>query len=140
MHVVEVEVADTYDLRRRVLLVPPRPLELEGDEQADTVHLAVRDGDRLVAVAAFVPGAEGVQLRGMAVDPDVQGQGVGRLLLDSAMERLRAAGVTRLWCNARDTAVPFYERLGWTVTGPGFLHAESGLPHTPMQLLLTSSR
>jgi phosphoribosylformimino-5-aminoimidazole carboxamide ribotide isomerase len=70
----------------------------------------------------------------MAVDPAAQGTGVGRTLLEAALERLRAAGVTRMWCNARDTAVPFYEHLGWTVTGPGFLHAESGLPHHRMEL------
>jgi phosphoribosylformimino-5-aminoimidazole carboxamide ribotide isomerase len=136
MRVVEVEVADTYDLRRRVLLVPPRPLALEGDERSDTVHLGVTDGTGLLAVATLVPTEEGVQLRGMAVDPAAQGSGVGRLLVEAAVERLRAVGVTRMWCNARDTAVPFYERLGWRTTGPGFMHAESGLPHHPMELLL----
>jgi GNAT superfamily N-acetyltransferase len=136
MRVVEVEAARTHDLRRRVLLVPPRPVTLPGDELPGTFHLAVMDGDDVVAVATLVPGPEGVQLRGMAVDPDRQGQGIGRLLLDAAVERLRSAGVTRLWCNARDVAVPFYERLGWRVTGEGFFHEESGLPHHPMELLL----
>ena len=136
MRVVEVEAADTYDLRRRVLLVEPRPLALEGDELPGTRHFGVLDGERLVAAATFVPTDEGLQLRGMAVDPATQGSGVGRLLVEAAVERLRAAGATRLWCNARDTAVPFYERLGWTITGPGFLHAPSGRPHPPMELLL----
>jgi GNAT superfamily N-acetyltransferase len=90
-----------------------------------------------LAVATFVPTDEGVQLRGMAVDPGAQGTGVGRLLVEAAVERLRAAGVTRMWCNARDTAVPFYERLGWRIIAPGFVHAESGLPHHPMELLLS---
>ena len=136
MRVVEVEAADTYHLRRRVLLVPPRPLALEGDELPGTFHLAAYDDDRMVGVATFTATDEGVQLRGMAVDPALQGTGVGRLLVEAGVERLRTAGVTRMWCNARDTAVPFYERLGWTATGPGFMHAESGLPHTPMELLL----
>jgi GNAT superfamily N-acetyltransferase len=136
MDVVEVEVARTHDLRRRVLLVPPRPVTLGGDELPGTTHLGVMDGEELVAVATFVPGPEGVQLRGMAVAPEVQGHGVGRLLLDAAVDRLRAEGVERLWCNARDAALPFYERLGWRVSGAGFMHTESGLPHHPMELLL----
>jgi GNAT superfamily N-acetyltransferase len=136
MRVLEVEAARTHDLRRRMLLGPSRPAVLAGDELSGTFHLGVEDGEDLVGVATFVPGDAGVQLRGMAVDPAVQGLGVGRLLLDAALERLRAAGVGRVWCNARDTAVPFYERLGWRVTGPGFVHAESGLPHHPMELLL----
>jgi GNAT superfamily N-acetyltransferase len=133
MRVVEVEVGRTYDLRRRVLLVPPRPVSLAGDEQDDTFHLGAEDGDALVAVGTFVPGPSGVQVRGMAVDPDRQGTGAGRLIIEAAVERLRDAGVTRLWCNARDTAVGFYEALGFTASGPGFFHAESGLPHTPME-------
>ncbi|MDQ1374310.1 MAG: hypothetical protein QOJ09_1648 [Actinomycetota bacterium] len=137
MRVIEVEATRTHDLRRRVLLVPPRPLELDGDNLPGTFHLGVvDDADELIGVATFVPTPRGVQLRGMAVDPASQGGGVGRLLLSAALDRLRSAGVTRVWCNARDSAVPFYERLGFTVTGPGFRHAESGLPHHPMELLL----
>ena len=94
----------------------------------------MRDDGELVAVATFVPTADGVQLRGMAVDPARQGTGLGRVLVDAAVERLRAAGVRRLWCNARDDAVPFYERLGWRVTGAGFVDEQLGIPHHPMEL------
>jgi GNAT superfamily N-acetyltransferase len=138
MRVEEVDLDATYDLRRRVLLDETRDVVLAGDELAGTFHLAVVDDDgALVAVATFLPTGSGeVQLRGMAVDPGRQSAGLGRVLLDAAVARLRADGVTRLWANARDTAVPFYERLGWRVTGDGFLHAESGLPHHSMELEL----
>ena len=132
MRVSEVDPTATHDLRRRVLLDTWRDVVLSGDEVDGTFHLGVDDGGTLVAVATFVPTDEGVQLRGMAVEPAVRGRGVGRLLVEAALERLRDAGVERLWCNARDDAVPFYERLGFRVTGDGFVHAESGIPHHRM--------
>ena len=46
--------------------------------------------------------------------------------------RVRASGATVLWCNARDTALGFYARLGFTVYGDGFVTADSGLPHHVM--------
>ncbi|MEY2568086.1 MAG: hypothetical protein QOE35_2615 [Actinomycetota bacterium] len=139
MRVVEVEAARTHALRSRVLRggVAPEKLTFAGDDVAGTFHLAVEDPTgAVVAVGTFIPTDQGTRLRYMAVDPAVQGSGAGRALLDAAVERLRAAGVTRLWCNARDPAVGFYERLGWTVTGPGFVDDEVDLPHHPMQLLL----
>jgi predicted N-acetyltransferase YhbS len=136
MRVEEVDPDATYDLRRRVLLAPPRPVELEGDDRPATFHLAAFDGDRIVGVVTLVPTDRGHQLRGMAVDPACQGTGVGRVLVEAAVERLRAAGEQRVWCNARDTAIPFYERLGFRISGDGFLHAPSGLPHHPMELVL----
>lgn len=140
MRVVEVEVGRTRDLRARVLRpgVPVEEVGFPGDGDAGTVHLAVEDdAGTIVAIVTLIPdGAAGVRLRSMAVDPSLQGSGVGRMLVGAAVERMRRAGVTRMWCNARDTAIGFYERLGWRITGPGFVEDVTGLPHHPMELLL----
>jgi GNAT superfamily N-acetyltransferase len=140
MRVVEVEVARTHAVRNRVLRPgwDPDAVRYEGDDRDDARHFAVEnDAGEVVAVATFLPAGPGEHhLRYMAVDDRVQGNGVGRLLLATATEQLRAAGATRLWCDARDTALGFYERLGWRVTGPGFIHGELHLPHHPMELLL----
>ena len=140
MRVTEVEVARTRALRARVLRpgLPPDQVAFPGDDDPGTVHLAaVDDDDAVVGILALLPdGDAGVRLRSMAVEPSMQGAGVGRALVEAAVERLRAEGVTRVWCNARDTAVGFYERLGWTVTGPGFVDEVTHLPHHPMELLL----
>jgi ribosomal protein S18 acetylase RimI-like enzyme len=65
----------------------------------------------------------------MAVDEDLQGSGVGRMLLDAAAVRMRAAGAQVAWAYARDTALGFYEKLGWQVIGDGFTHGWRDLPH-----------
>jgi len=137
--VVEISAEDAYDLRRRVLRegTPSDEVRFEQDAWPATFHLGARDEvGALVGIATFFPsptplreGRQAAQLRGMAVDDARQGTGIGRLLLDAAMERLRNAGFEVLWANARDTALPFYRRLGMEVVGEGFLTRDTKLPH-----------
>ena len=100
-----------------------------------TFHLVVDDRGP-VAVATFIPAptpyrpeATTFQLRGMAVDPDRRGEGLGRVVLEAAADRMRTAGATAVWANARDTALGFYQRLGWQVVGEGYVHGPMDLPH-----------
>jgi GNAT superfamily N-acetyltransferase len=134
----EITAADTHDLRRRVLRTgtPSTAVSFPYDDLPGVVHLGGLLDDRLVVIATLLPRStpwrpeqRAVQLRGMAVEPALQGSGVGRRLLDAAVERLRAEGTTVLWANARDSALGFYERLGMHVLGDGFVSGETALPH-----------
>lgn len=139
MRVVEVEVARTHAVRGAVLRAgwDPAAITYEGDDRADARHFALEDDGVTVAVATFLPTGSGeFQLRYMAVLPGTQGSGAGRRLLTTATERLRGDGATRIWANARDTALGFYERLGWSVLDDGFIEEVTGLPHHRMELLL----
>jgi GNAT superfamily N-acetyltransferase len=137
--VVEVPATAVHDLRRRVLRDgdPEADVDFPEDVRPGAFHLAILGGDgHPVAVASFSPdpwagrpGAPAWRLRGMAVDPALQGGGVGGRLLGAAVERLRAAGAAVVWAHARDTAVPFYERRGFRVEGDGFLATPARLPH-----------
>ena len=137
--IVELAVHETYDLRWRVLRdgTPSDDVAYPEDTEPGTFHLGARDGDGTpIATATFCvvatparPGASAVQLRGMAVDPAAQQRGVGRHLVLSAIERVRADGVDVLWASARDTALGFYERLGMEVVGDGYLTDDTQLPH-----------
>lgn len=137
MRVVEIDAAATHDLRRRLLRESRADAEVSfaEDHLPGTFHLGVVDGSgAVVAVATFFPrstphrpGARAVQLRGMAVEPGQQGSGVGRLLVEAAVARLREDEVHVLWAYGRDTALGFYERLGWEVVGEGFV--TQGVPH-----------
>lgn len=139
MTVEPVAAADTHDLRRRVLRDgrPDASVTFPQDERPGGFHLGVRadSGGPLVAVASFSPeptpfrpGRRAFRLRGMAVDLGRQGRGIGRLLMESAVARLRAQGVEVLWANGRDSSLGFYERFGMEVVGDGFLN-ELGIPH-----------
>ena len=55
----------------------------------------------------------------LAVTPDHQGRGVGRLLLDEFVERARGAGASRVHLEVRDgnPAVEMYRRAGFAPAG-----------------------
>lgn len=129
------EVADILDLRWRVLRVG-RPIEtahLAGDDHPDTQHWCVEEGGEVVGclslMAATEPeGSVALQLRGMAVDPARQNGGVGAALLRAVMSAVDRP----MWCNARERAVPFYERAGWEITSDRFEIPAIG-PHHRMR-------
>jgi GNAT superfamily N-acetyltransferase len=144
-----VAAAATHELRRAVLRGgdPSAVVTFEGDDEPTTFHLALLDdeGEVPLAVATFLarptpvrPGGRATQLRGMAVAARQQGRGLGATLLAAGVALARARGDEVLWANARDTAVGFYERLGWSVAGEGFVDATTGLPHHVVLLDLTA--
>jgi ribosomal protein S18 acetylase RimI-like enzyme len=120
--VEQVDAEATYRLRAQELR-QGRPVEIEEDHAPYTLHLAARvDGGEVVGVVRFHPrdcpwrvGEGSWQLRGMATDPRVRGLGVGRALVADGLARVSARGGDLVWCDARQAAVGFYERLGFTV-------------------------
>jgi GNAT superfamily N-acetyltransferase len=64
----------------------------------------------------------------MATTANLQGQGVGGLLLEAGCER--AATVAPLvWARARDSALRFYTQHGFIVEGDGFVDEHTQMPH-----------
>lgn len=130
--------ATTYDLRRRVLRAghDHADVAFAGDEGPETFHLAQVDVEGRVAAIASAfpaptehhPGQRSWRLRGMAVEPELQGQGLGAILLDAVVQRARNLGAQVLWAAGRDDALGFYQRRGWVVKGEGYL-AVGDLPH-----------
>jgi GNAT superfamily N-acetyltransferase len=136
----DIEAAHTHDLRRRVLRDGhAEHLVFPEDDRPGAFHLGARaePGGPLLAVASFSPeptahrpDRRAARLRGMVTEPAHQGHGLGRGLLEDALPRLRAGGIEVLWANARDSALGFYERLGFEVVGEGFLAGPAGdIPH-----------
>lgn len=77
------------------------------------------------------------QLRGMAVSPDYQKEGIGGYLLAfvewfiSASRRHPGDGLT-VWCHARMKAVSFYQKHGWEIVSDMFEIKGVG-PHRRMR-------
>ena len=136
-----VDAATTRELRRAVLRPQWAPGSvLPGDSDPAAVHVAVYESDELIGCCVLQSRPYPLrpeephawQLRGMAVVPERQGQGVGATVLAAAEAELRSRGARLVWCDARTTAVGFYARHGFSAEGPEFEHAETGLPHLRM--------
>jgi GNAT superfamily N-acetyltransferase len=140
-----VPLAAILGLRHAVLRPgrPPETARFDGDDDADTVHLAaVVDGSGTVVGCATLmrrPFADhpAWQLRGMATQPDLTRRGIGTAVLHAAERFVHdRGGPPLLWCNARLAAVPFYASAGWQVVSPAFDIPGIG-PHHVMVRRLT---
>ncbi|MMZ69082.1 putative N-acetyltransferase YjcF [compost metagenome] len=77
-----------------------------------------------------------MKMRQVAVDESLRGQQVGRRMVVFAEEIAREEGYARFVLNARQVAIPFYEKLGYNIISEEF--TEVGIPHRKMAKLLQS--
>lgn len=111
-----------FDLRWRVLRQPwgqPRGSERD-DLDAEGFHLMVRgSAGAVVAVGRLhLNSPSEAQVRYMAVDETCRGRGLGSRILSGLEDRALSESVTSVVLNARDSAINFYRRHGYSVEGP----------------------
>lgn len=134
VRVERVPVEVVRPLRHAVLRAgqPLTHADNPGDDDPDVTHLAVLDGDRVLACASLyrepLHGRESWRLRGMASDPSVRGRGYGAMALAAALDVVMRSELPMVWCNARTSALPFYEKYGFVAQGEEFI-TEQGIPH-----------
>ena len=118
-------------LRYKILRVPLKldftAQELEKDKH--DFHLGLFDeNEKLLACLILSPQMDGkIKMRQVAVDEHLQGKGVGSELLKFAEEFAKQKGFTYIHCNARKSAVPFYLKHDYAISGDEFL--EVNIPH-----------
>ena len=79
--------------------------------QASSLVLTLWEGDRLVALArVLTDGEQTSYLCDLAVEPDEQGAGVGKRMVDEILARCEG---TELILRDSDLSTGFYERLGF---------------------------
>ena len=136
--VSQVALADIMPLRVAVLRkgTPATDCNYPEDSFPDVVHLAIIHEGTAVATSTWFmkecpekPGITAMQLKGMAVADHLQGEGLGALLIDAGIELAMKRGATITWARARDSALGFYERLGFVSTGDGFIDGPTAMPH-----------
>jgi len=124
----------TWRLRKEVLY-PNEPLHaMEMEEDNDGIHFGAFTDTELVAVVSLFPKGTDFQFRKFAVKPTMQGKGIGKMLLNYIIDFTKNEGGKRIWCNARDSAVGFYLKDGFTLTGEKF--TRTGVNFEIMEKLL----
>ena len=116
------------DLRMRVLYPgrSPERANYPGDETGVHIGAYLETGELSGCASLFWNDADTLQLRGMATNDALRGTGAGQGIVRFAEAFARDNNAVRLWCNARATAVGFYERCGWTTEGDEFDVASIG--------------
>jgi GNAT superfamily N-acetyltransferase len=131
----EINYLDTF-LVRSPMLRQGKPIEtcfFLGDDAVSTTHFGLFTENKLIGVASvFKTNNENfaqknqLQLRGMAILVEYQSSGFGKLLLEEIFNFIKINQTELLWFNARETAVPFYEKLGCIKKGASFEIPEIG--------------
>jgi GNAT superfamily N-acetyltransferase len=139
IHVRPMSSLEVRPLRLEVLRagMVNQTVHFDGDDDPTTIHLGAFDQDQNnVGVSTWMqrpfPLAEehkALQLRGMATAVNVQGKGIGALLLVAGQSHGREIGAHLIWANARDAALNFYNRHGYSTVGEGFIETVTQLPH-----------
>jgi len=119
----EKEWESYYDLRYRVLREPlnkPRGSERhEGDETG--THFALFEGEQILGIARLDRVDHSTcQVRFVAIESNLQGSGLGKRLMEYVENESVKLGFSTMILHARDYALPFYEKLGYTNHGESY--------------------
>ncbi len=120
---------EVIDLRAKILRpgLDRSTASFAGDEDPEAIHAIVRYRSRVIGVGSLVPEPyehrPALRLRGMAVEDDFRGQGVGSTVLEALLgfsQAPNSPGSGLVWCLARVRARSLYERYGFVVDGDAF--------------------
>lgn len=127
LHVGAVRLAEPVELDAAITLWQQTPgIVLRAEDTAEQLQPRLLDGqlqlyvalDETVVIGALLTGCDGRRgyLYHLAVAEDVRGQGLGRALIEAAIEELGMQGVGRshVFVVADNTlALQFWTHLGW---------------------------
>ena len=131
----EIQSSETYLVRQEELR-KGKPLEtchFEGDDEKTTKHFGIELNEKIIGIVSVYQvnsqlffNENQFQIRGMAVLEAHQQKGYGALLVERAEKYCFEKNASVIWFNAREKAVPFYEKNGYQTKGNSFEIPEVG--------------
>ena len=128
------EYKQMIDLRYDILRKPLRLsfLEEELEKEKKDILIGAFEEEKMLGCCLLTEiDKDCIQLRQMAVQNNLQGKGIGASMMNFAENVAKDAGYKILMMHARKSAIGFYERLGYKVSGNEFL--EISIPHIVME-------
>jgi GNAT superfamily N-acetyltransferase len=116
----QIRPEHTWKLRQEILYPELKINEMAMEEDNQGYHFAAFKNNYIVGVVSLFQKGTDFQFRKFAVAANVQGMGIGKTMLQHITDFAIAGGGSRIWCNARDTAVAFYKRYDFVSTGQLF--------------------
>lgn len=125
-----------YDLFRWTLLRKPigKPIEsLKDKYDSWAFHLiGIKQGIIVACGRLHFNNLNEAQIRYMAVDNSLQKQGIGKKILVLLEEKAKKKNAKKIILNARNHAVTFYKKSGYSVLGK-YTGSDTEIPHTSME-------
>ena len=130
----ESEAAVISNIRRLVFIIEqqvPKDDEWDGRDEESWHFLATDENDEPIGTARLLPDG---QIGRMAVLEKYRGRGIGRVLLEQAVDKARHLSMKEVFLHAQTHALPFYEKAGFETHGDEF--KEAGIAHKKMVMQL----
>ena len=134
---VQLNIVKTNDeknlalnIRREVFIKGlniPEHLEIDSNEESSKYILAKVDG-KSVGTARWRKTDEGMKLERFAVLNDYRSIGIGTMMTKFILNQLKNSKL--IYLNAQDSAISFYEKMGFKPIGPRF--KEVNIEHQKM--------
>ncbi|MFP5080351.1 GNAT family N-acetyltransferase [Pedobacter sp. JCM 36344] len=134
VQIEQVRYELTWRIRHEVMYpnLPFEAIKLPSDP--DGIHFGLYANDQLTSVVSIFNEGSIYQFRKFATLDPFQSKGYGSMLLSYIIAYIRQDGGNKLWCNARLSAIKFYERFGFSPFGEPF--SEHGIDFVIMELQL----
>lgn len=107
----------TWRIRQLAMYPQKEITDMELPEDWDGMHFGLYHQHELTAVVSLFIDGTSAQFRKMAVLPNDQGKGFGLQLLKYLVDYCKSQGIKNLWCNARVSAINFYQKIGFEIVG-----------------------
>lgn len=111
-----------YELRWKILRAPwnqVRGSERDDDDGTSTHLMVMGDNNKLIGVGRLhFNSIREAQIRFMAIDVPEQRKGAGTYLLQALEARAEKHGASNITLDARETALGFYRKQGYSPQGP----------------------
>jgi len=120
VHIEQIRPELTWLLRREVLYPDQALAAMQMPVDADGVHFGAFKNDLLVGVVSLFQTGTIFQFRKFAVAENQQNQGIGTGILQYIINFCQQQQGSSIWCNARISAIQFYEKSGFAVAGQPF--------------------
>ncbi|WP_068983432.1 MULTISPECIES: GNAT family N-acetyltransferase [Lysinibacillus] len=125
---------DAITVRKKVFVEEQGvPLHLECDaEDASATHFIMYEGNEPVGAARLRSiENDAAKIERVCILQDQRGKNLGALIMKEMEKHAISIQMKKLKLHAQSYAIPFYEKLGYSVTSPEFMDA--GIPHRAME-------
>jgi predicted GNAT family N-acyltransferase len=124
LKIKKIQASETWDLRHRVM-APNRPFDfIKLPKDNDGLHFGLFQEEKLISVISLFIENDKAQFRKFATEISEQNKGYGSILLNYVIEESIKNNVKNLWCNARMTALSFYEKFGFEAVSETWIDNE----------------
>lgn len=124
---------DALSIRYEVFVDEQKvPSDLEIDEfENSSLHLVLYKSNQPIATARmYQVNDDCYKVQRVAVLKKHRGTGIGAKLMKEVERKAKMKEVTKLTLGSQDSAIPFYEKLGYVISSEEFMDA--GIPHHTM--------